>query len=47
MIADYKDNNDELILHWGVGKRIPGEWTGPDDKYLPLDTKRWPDGKAC
>ena len=47
LIAYYKDTTDELILHWGIGKRVPGEWTSPDDRYLPKETKRWTDGKAC
>jgi hypothetical protein len=36
-----------LILHWGIGRKNPNEWVGPDDKFLPPETKRWPDGKAC
>ena len=47
MIASYKDQKDELILHWGMGKKVPCEWTGPDTKYLPQESKIFPDGKAC
>lgn len=47
MIAEYKDQSDDLVLHWGISKKQVGEWTGPDDKFLPIDTKRFPDGKAC
>lgn len=47
LIAEFKDRNDDLVLHWGVGRKAFGEWTGVDEKYMPLDTKRWPDGKAC
>lgn len=47
MVALYKDPRDELILHWGIGKKQAGEWTAPDDKYLPSETKRFGDGKAC
>jgi hypothetical protein len=49
LIAEFKDRNDDLVMHWGLGRKNVGEWTGPDDKFLPLpssDNKRWPDGKA-
>ena len=46
MIAKYKEINDDLVLHWGIGKKAPFEWVGADDKFLPLESKRWPDGKA-
>jgi hypothetical protein len=36
-----------LVLHWGVGRKNVGEWTAADEKYLPLDTKKFPDGKAA
>ena len=47
MIADFKDRNDDLVLHWGVGKRAVGEWVAVDEKFMPVDTKRFADGKAC
>lgn len=47
LIAEFKDRNDDLILHWGVGKRTQGEWLAADDKYLPEETRKWGDGKAC
>ena len=46
MIAKYQDPSDDLVLHWGIGKKQPFEWTGPEDKFLPLESVRWPDGKA-
>ena len=46
MIAACKDTNEELMLHWGIGRKNAADWTGPDDKFLPKDSKRWPDGKA-
>lgn len=47
MIAQCQNNPDDLILHWGMSKKNPGEWGPPDDKYFPLETKRFTDGKAC
>ena len=48
MIAEFKDTQEELILHWGIGRKNPGEWTAADHKYLPKQkTNPWPDGKAC
>jgi hypothetical protein len=43
-VTQYKD---ELILHWGIGKKVPCQWERPDDKYLPALTTRWSDDKAC
>lgn len=39
MIALYKDQNDDLILHWGIGKKILYDWIAADDKFLPKETK--------
>ena len=47
MIAQYKDQNDELILHWGIGKKVANEWVCPDEKYIPIESKIFHDGKAC
>lgn len=35
------------MLHWGISKKNPCEWFGPDDRFLPLDSIRFKDGKAC
>lgn len=48
LIAEYNGNlTEDLILHWGISKKNPGDWTSPDDRYLPKDTVRFTDGKAC
>ena len=47
MIAEFSNTADDLILHWGISKKNPGEWNGPDDRYLPKDTIRFQDGKAA
>lgn len=39
MIAIDKDQNDDLILHWGIGRNRDFEWVAPDNKFLPPDTK--------
>ena len=46
LIAEFKDRNEDLVLHWGIGKKQIGEWIAADDKFLPPDTKKWGDGKA-
>jgi len=46
-VAEYQESKEDLILHWGVGRRAAGEWTSPDDKHLPPETTRFTDGKAC
>jgi len=46
LIAEFKDRNEDLVLHWGIGKKQIGEWVAADDKFLPPDTKKWGDGKA-
>lgn len=46
LIAQYKEQNDELILHWSTGKKTAFEWAGADDKYLPPDSIKFGDGKA-
>lgn len=33
LIAEYKDIEDELILHWGIGRKVPFEWTSADEKF--------------
>ncbi len=39
MIALYKDPSDDLVLHWGIGKKELWGWQAPDDKFLPRETK--------
>jgi hypothetical protein len=47
IITEFANTQEELILHWGISKRNAGEWNSPDDRYLPDDTLRFRDGKAC
>ena len=39
--------SEDLVLHWAIGRKVLFEWTEPDDKFLPLSTKKFGDGKAC
>lgn len=47
MIAHYLSQSEDLILHWGMSRKQIGEWGPPDEKFFPLATKRFTDGKAC
>ena len=47
LIADYGNTQEDLVMHWGISKKNPGEWTSPDDRYLTSSTARFSDGKAC
>lgn len=47
IIAEYANTVDDLVLHWGISKKVFGEWGAPDDRYLTKDTVRFGDGKAC
>lgn len=48
VIAEYGGSvKDDLILHWGISKKDLFQWTGPDDRYLPLETVRFQDGKSA
>ena len=47
LIAEFKDREEELILHWALGKRTPSEWVKADDLQMPKDTIRWKDNIAC
>ena len=31
LIAEYQDTNDNLLLHWGLGRKNATEWTRADD----------------
>jgi len=46
VIAQHKDFDDELLLHWAVGKQSAGEWVRPEDSWLPPSSNRWPDNIA-
>jgi len=47
LIAEYKDQNEpNLVLHWAVGRKSPGEWIRPDDSWLPKNSKKMPDNIA-
>ena len=47
LIAKCAATADDLILHWAISKKNFGEWNSPDDRYLPKETIRFKDGKAC
>ena len=46
MIAEHRDFEEDLKLHWSVGKNSPGEWTKPEDAILPRNSIRWSDNVA-
>ena len=46
LIVEYHDTSDNLMLHWGVGRKDAGEWARADDFQLPTGSIRWPDGVA-
>ena len=46
IIAQYKDFNDELLLHWAIAKQNAGEWVRPEDSQLPQRSVRWNDNVA-
>ena len=46
MIAEFKNIDEELVLHWALGKRAPSEWAKPDDTQLPKGSTRWKDNIA-
>ena len=35
IIAEWANTKDDLILHWAISKKNVGEWTTPDDRFLP------------
>lgn len=47
IIVEYGNLTQDLVLHWGISKKNVGEWNSPDDRYLPKETTRFRDGKAC
>ena len=47
IIAEYTNTVDDLILHWAISKKNFGEWSAPDDRYLPKGTVRFRDKIAC
>ena len=47
IIAEYKDREEELVMHWALGKKSASEWARPDDNQLPKDTTRFKDNIAC
>ena len=46
LIVEYQDTDDNLLLHWGVGREHAGEWARADDAQLPTGSTRWPDDVA-
>lgn len=46
-IAQYNNPKEDLIFHWGIGMKQACQWERPDDKYLPPNTIRFSDNKAC
>ena len=37
------DFEEELVLHWGVGRKNPCDWSRPEDSHLPCNSVRWSD----
>ena len=38
----FTDCADELIIHWAVGKKFPGEWATPDAEIAPANSVEKP-----
>ena len=47
IIAEFKDHDEELVLHWALGKKTASEWARPDDNQFPKGTTRFKDNVAC
>jgi alpha-glucan, water dikinase len=47
LIAEYKDRDEELVMHWALGKRSASEWARPEEIHLPKGTARFKDNIAC
>ena len=43
LIAQHMDFEEELVLHWGVGRKNPCDWSRPEDSHLPRNSVRWSD----
>jgi hypothetical protein len=46
-VARYPDDEDDLILHWGLSRNKVGAWGSPDQAFWPENTTKWPDGLAA
>jgi len=47
VIAEYKDLQEpNIIMHWAVGKKSPGEWTKPEDCWIPKNSIKFKDNIA-
>jgi hypothetical protein len=46
-VARYPDDEDDLILHWGLSRNKIGAWGSPDQAFWPENTTKWPDGLAA
>ena len=44
LIATFPDENDELVLHWGISRDKVGNWSAPDKSSLPTESKLNDDG---
>ena len=47
LVLRYPDENDDLILHWGLSRKGTGAWGTPDTAFQPQNSKNWGDGLAC
>lgn len=47
LVARYVDEEDDLILHWGMSRKKIGAWGTPDLAFQPVESQQWPDGLAC
>jgi hypothetical protein len=37
-VARYPDDEDDLILHWGMSRKKVGAWGSPDQAFYPPNT---------
>ena len=47
MVANYTDEADDLVLHWGMSRDKVGLWGAPDLAILPQSSKLMDDGFAA
>ena len=47
MVARYPDENDDLVLHWGMSRDRVGNWGAPDQSFHPVSTQLMKDGLAA